>query len=252
MAKVDAVIIAGGTIGSPELRAAAGVDCKSLILIHGKPMAYWVVKALRDTACIGSVVVVGNRCLAEAAVSEIADHVLTEESHEVENLIKGVDALDNPERILMVSGDTPLLTPDCVADLVQNAPDADVVFPTVEKTAVVTAFPDKRWMFARTTEGEFTGSSSVVFRPEVFREHKETVIKVFNARRSAADLVALWGASFAFKFALGRLSIADMEEHISKTMGIDARSYVSRYAELAFDVDRASDIVLAEERLRNG
>ncbi|HUV04295.1 MAG TPA: NTP transferase domain-containing protein [Armatimonadota bacterium] len=250
MARVDAVVIAGGTISNPELRSAAGVDCKSLIPLNGKPMVQWVVEALKSAQTISSVVLIGPPALAGMQFGRLADQVLAEETHEVDNLMKAADVLTAAERILMVSSDMPLLTAEAVDEFILNAPDADVVYPAVPKEDILAQFPDRQWVFVKAREGEFTGSSAVMFRPEAFRNHQDTLRKVFDSRRSVPELVKMWGVGFALKFALGQLSISDAERHISEVLSINGRAYISRYPELAFDVDKASDIPLAEERLR--
>lgn len=246
MSKVDAIILAGGVIHDEEFRAAAGVDCKSLLMLNGKPMAQWVVQALESAESIGSVVVVGPEELRNALDGA---NVLVEGSHEVENLTKGMDAMPDAERILMVSSDMPLLSPRAIDDFVLNSPEADIVYPTIGKEAIMCEFPDRKWTFIRAKEGEFTGSSAVMFRPDAFRDHMDTLRKVFDSRRSVAALVQMWGIGFALKFALGQLSLKDAEQRISEVLDVSGRAYVSAYPELAFDVDHASDIALAERKL---
>jgi len=251
MAEIGAVVIGGGTISDPGLRAAAGVDCKSLISLNGKVMIQWIVEALRNARTVGPIVLVGPEALSRLEVARLADRVLAEETHEVENLLKGMDSLPTSERILMVTGDMPLLTPEAIDDLAANGPDADIVYPTVAKQDILAEFPDRKWVFVRAKEGEFTGSSAVMFRPGALRDHRDTLRKVFDARRSVADLVKMWGVGFALRFALGQLSLADAERRISEVLDLDGRTYVSHYSELAFDVDKPSDIPLAEEKLRS-
>jgi len=246
MPKADAIVLAGGTITDPEFRAAAGVDCKSLLPLNGKPMAQWVVQALNSSQSIGSVVVVGPEELRDA-LPDCA--VLTEGTHEVENLTRGMDAFPDAERIVMVTSDMPLLSPQAIDDLTQNTPEADIVYPTIGREAIMAEFPDRKWTFIRAKEGDFTGSSAVMFRPDAFRDHVDTLRKVFDSRRSVAALVKMWGMNFALKFALGQLSLKDAERRISEVLNVNGRAYVSSYPELAFDVDHASDIEIAESRL---
>mgnify|MGYP001049617915 CR=1 FL=1 len=250
MAKIGAVIIGGGTISDPMFREAAGADCKSLITLHDKLMIQWIAEAVKASDSVGEVAVVGPACLADGAMAQVADHVLPEEAHEVDSLLAAVDALDDPDRVLMVSGDTPLLTPEAVDDLVLNAPKADIVYPSVDKSSVMGRFADRKWAFIRTCEGEFVGSSTVLFRPTAFRHHEDMLRRVFDARSDVMALVKMLGIGFALKFAMGQLSIRDMERRISEVLSVEGRSYVSAYPELAFDVDRPSDIALAEEALR--
>jgi len=251
MTKVDGIIIASGTISDPGFRSAAGVDCKSLISLNGKPMVQWVAEALKSAQTIGSVVAIGPPVIAEMEVARLAEQVLPEEAHEVDNLMRGMDVLPDAERILMVTSDMPLLTPEAIDDFILNAPDADIVYPTVAKEDVLAQFPDRKWVFAKAKEGEFTGSSAFMFCPESLRSNRETLRKVFDSRRSVADLVRMWGLGFALKFALGQLSLSDAERHISEVLGINGRAYISHYPELAFDVDKVADISLAEERLKD-
>lgn len=247
MPKVDAIVLAGGTITDPEFRSAAGVDCKSLLILNGKPMAHWVVQALQSAESISSVVVVGPKNLRDALECEVLD----EGDHEVENLTRGMDALPDAEQILMVSSDMPLLSPRAIDDFVLNSPRADIVYPTIGKAEIVAEFPDRKWVFIRAKEGEFTGSSAVMFRPDAFRDHMDALRKVFDSRRSVAALVSMWGIGFALKFALGQLSLKDAERRISEVLNVNGRAYVSAYPELAFDVDHCCDIAIAERRLRN-
>ena len=248
MAKVDAIVLAGGTITDPEFKAAAGVDCKSLLMLNGKPMAHWVVQALESAESIRSVVVVGPQSLKDALDGA---KVVVEGDHEVENLTKGMDAMPDAERILMVSGDMPLLSPRAIDDFVLNSPEADIVYPTIGKQEITAEFPDRKWIFIRAKEGEFTGSSAVLFRPDAFRDHMDTLRKVFDSRRSVAALVQMWGIGFALKFALGQLSLKDAERRISEVLNVNGRAYVSSFAELAFDVDHCCDIGTAERKLRD-
>lgn len=246
MAKVDAIVLAGGTINDPEFKAAAGVDCKSLLILNGKPMAHWVVQALESAESIRSVVVVGPEELRNALDGAT---VLVEGCHEVENLTKGMDAMPDAERILMVSGDMPLLSPKAIDDFVLNSPEADIVYPTIGRQEIMAQFPDRKWTFIRAKEGEFTGSSAVMFRPDAFQDHMDTLRKVFDSRRSVASLVQMWGIGFALKFALGQLSLKDAERRISEVLNVNGRAYVSPYPELAFDVDHCCDIAIAERKL---
>jgi GTP:adenosylcobinamide-phosphate guanylyltransferase len=250
MAKVDVVVIGGGKIADAAFREAAGVECKSLIELHGRPMIEWVVQALRDSTTVGRIAVIGPRALRETRLPRMADCLLDEGDHEVENLFKGMDALSESERILMVTGDMPLLSPESIDDLSENAPPADIVYPAVTREAVLAEFPDRKWIFVKTTDGTFTGSSAALFRPAVFRHHEDALRRVFDSRRSVMALVKMWGIGFALKFALGMLALRDAERRISEVLNVAGRAYVSRHVGLAFDVDKASDIGLAEEKLR--
>ena len=54
------------------------------------------------------------------------------------------------------------------------------------------------------------------------------------------------------RFAVRRLSIAQAEARASRVIGANVRAVVSPYAEIGVNVDRVSDIALAENLLIAG
>ncbi|MBI3920665.1 MAG: hypothetical protein HY318_04540, partial [Armatimonadetes bacterium] len=44
--------------------------------------------------------------------------------------------------------------------------------------------------------------------------------------------------------------IADIERKISEGLGINCRGFISPFAEMAFDVDHATDVTIAEQVLK--
>jgi molybdopterin-guanine dinucleotide biosynthesis protein A len=249
--RADAVVIAGGVIRNEELRRVVGVDCRALIDLLGKPMAQRTVEALRASRAIGRVVVVGRPALRETAVAAVADAIIEEGADEVDNLYLGVAALPGAEWVYMASGDVPLLTPDAVNDLIENAPrDADVVFPICERADAVRDFPGRNWTLVKTPDGAFTGASGFLFRPAAIADRRAWVQQVFDSRRSVWKLMHMWGLGFALRALLHRVSLAEVEAHCSRVLGLRAQAYVSRFTELCFDVDYAPDVALARERLR--
>ncbi len=54
------------------------------------------------------------------------------------------------------------------------------------------------------------------------------------------------------RFAIGRLAIAQAEARASAILGAPVRAVVSPYAETAVNVDRVSDVALAERLVRDG
>jgi len=248
MNKVNAIILAGGITHDKDLRAVC--QHKSFLPLYGKPMVEWVAKALKGSTNVDRVVVVGPTEMTTMTIATIADVVLPEASHEVDNLLSAMGHLDDSERTLMVTSDTPLITPTAIDDLLTNAPSADVVYAIVPKEVAQEYLPERKWIFVKATEGSFTGCSAVLFTPGIFRTHADTLRKIFDARRSVSALVRIWGIAFSIKFLLGALSVKKAEETISHRLKVLARAYVSRYPELAFDVDHVSDVALAEMKLK--
>src|SRR5438046_8666645 len=76
----------------------------------------------------------------------------------------GLDALPGATHVLGLSGDLPLLTAAAIEDLFVPGPEADLVFPYVERADIFRDFPDRAWVFSQTPDGAFTGCSAALRR----------------------------------------------------------------------------------------
>lgn len=252
---MDALVLAGGELERdrfPEVPAA--ISRKVLLPILGEPMVSWTVRALRACPAIGRIVVVGDAATG-AAVAPLGAEPVTEVGGIEGNLRAGLEALARAPapapRVLALSGDLPLLSQAAVEDLLVHAPDVDVVFPVVERQHIELEYPNREWIFARTVEGRFTGSSAALFRPSVVQEQWRWVEALLGARRrSPLGLALLFGPTLALRLLLGRLRIADVEGRIETLLHLTARAYPTPFADLAMDVDKQSDLPLVEQVLR--
>jgi molybdopterin-guanine dinucleotide biosynthesis protein A len=248
---VDAIILAGGAI---ETERFPGLDPhvtrKALIPLLGKPMVEWVAQGLRTCPRIGRIGIVGHPSVDTPAVRALSAAVVPEAGGIVANLRAGLEALPDARRVLTLSGDLPLLTRAALEDLFREAPAADIVFPYIEQADILRDFPDRVWVFSRTPEGAFTGCSAALFRPAALLANWRWVEEFLNARRrSPLALAMIVGPSFALKYLFHRLRVADVEKKLSSLLHVVGRGYQSRFSELAMDIDKSSDIPLAERIL---
>src|SRR5205085_8183911 len=167
-AKVDAIVLAGGELERPRFPSLPPeIARKAEIVIQGRPLVHWTLIALRSVPCVGRVLLVGPVGLT--GCDELADEILPDTGTITGNLRAGLDSLiGNWEmdiehsRVLVLSGDLPLLTPAAIEDLLNHSPDADLVFPILERSDTHAAFPNREWLFAKTADGSFTGCSAAV------------------------------------------------------------------------------------------
>lgn len=249
--RTDAVILAGGTIRDPEFRDGVGVDRRPLMPILGKPMVQWVVEALRASRNIGRIVVLSPPDLQDTEVPQMVDAVVDEGVDEVDNLYRGLDALPGARQVLLVSSDLALLLPEAVDDLIDNAPpDANVVFPVLEKGSLNPELEAHGWVFVKCPDGQFTGASCFLFEPQAIIDRRAWIQRVFDARRSVFKLICMWGLVFSVRAFLRRATLAEAEARLSEVVGVHGRAYRTPFAELVMDVDRLHDVPLVEERLR--
>ena len=253
---MEAVVLAGGALERDRFPGVGpGIRRKADLPILGRPMLWWTLRALRACPAVGQIVVVGDPELAGAGLAALDACVVPEAGELDGNLRAGLDALGlDAARVLVLSGDLPLLTPAALEDLLRNAPDADVVFPFVERREVERRFPGREFIFARTADGELTGCSAGLLKPAAVREQWPWVERLLAARRySPLRLALLLGLPLALKLLTRRLTVRDVERRLSTLLRLDGRGYRTPYPELAMDVDKESDLPVVEmelERLR--
>lgn len=272
----DAVVLAGGSIPDREadFRDAIGVRCKSLIPLNGRIMVHYVVAALKGTQGIGRVGVVGGPELQDHPDLARADLVLPEAEGRAENLFRAMEAFPDCERLLMMTSDTPLVTPAMIDDLLAHfGADTDVGYVVVRYESVAEKFADRpppppdeqgrampNWVTVRLRDGRFTGTGCLLIRPEAARRSRDFIKGIFDDREMGNVVRVLrpvLGTGFllwlglVFRFpSLGRLlSMRAIERRMSRGLGLTCRGYISPHAELAFDVDHLTDLPIAERML---
>jgi len=153
--------------------------------------------------------------------------------------------------MLMSAGDTPLVTHKAVQDLIDNAPEADIVFPIIERSDVEREFPSRKWICIRTAEGDFTGANCFLFSSDELVGRREWLRKVMDSRRNLPRLIGLLGLGFVLRYLGHRLSIRDVERRASELLGLEVRAYVSPYPEIAMDIDHPDDVEIVRGRLES-
>lgn len=245
---MDVVILAGGELEVERFQGLEPlVPHKAAVPILGRPMVEWVIAAARSCPAVERIRVVSYPELRRPEWELLEAALVPEAGSIAGNLRAGLDALPGAGRVLVLSGDLPLVTREALEDLLARAPDADVVFPYVERQDVLRAFPDREWIFSVTPEGAFTGSAVGLCRPQALLAHWRWVEDLLEARRKKPlELAAMFGFSFLMKLLFCRLRVRDIETKLSHLLQITGRGYRSPYPELAMDVDKFSDIAFVE------
>jgi len=273
---VDAVVLAGGRIPDEEVgfSRTVGTDRKCMVPLRGRPMVGWVVDALRSTASVRRVAVVGPSELAGHPEVAAADLVLPEAEGRSENLFRGLDAFGDSERVLMATADIPLATGPMYAGLITGfPPDTDLGYTVVRAETVLSAYADRpppppkpdgrqdpNWVTVRLREGAFTGTPCLLFRPDAVRRIRPLVKSVFDDRqvanviRTLRPLLGVWllvriALTLRFRGLGWMASMRGIERRIGRSTGLVARCNTSPHAELAFDVDHLTDVPIAERVL---
>ena len=248
---MDALVLSGGTIERERFEELdREILRKAEIPLLGRSCLEWVLAGLRECSSIQRIVVVGHPELARLPLATYGASLTPERQDITTNLGAGLEALGDASSILALSGDLPLVGFGVLDRALAQMPEADLVFPIVEREHIDRAFPDRKWIYVKTQQGRFTGSSMALINGPAIRERWGWVERLLNARRSVPQLAAMFGARFAWGVFTGSLDLAFAEQRVGDILKMSARSAPVNLPEVAMDIDKFGDIELAERWLR--
>ena len=250
MARLTAVVLAGGP---PDDVAALQPNAanKAFIEIAGVPMVARVLERLRQSDRIGRIIVVAPASTQGHAALALADERRDDGEKIRDSLRSGLAGLPADEIALVCASDLPLLTAASIDDFIERARevDGDIGYGCLEKRVHLAAFPQVPHTWARLREGTYCGGGFIAIKPRVLPQLERFIERLGSARKNPLQLASIFGWDVLLRFAFGRLSIHSAERRASEILGASARAIVSPYAETAVNVDRISDVALAERLL---
>lgn len=244
--QLDVVILAGGKPGDP-LAVAHNVPVKALIPIGGHVMSWYVLKALRSSGAVNRIVYVGPSVPELEALYDIH---LPARGEMLENLEAGLAALPTSNRVMVATADIPLLIPEAVRDVVSRDSGIGVVYPVISEAACERAFPGGKRTYAKLRTGKFTGGNLFLLEPGLVNAFMPKLKQVIHNRKNPLAIAGMIGIDTLFKFPFGMLTILDLEQKISKILGVPASALITEFAEVGFDVDKPEDLELTLQKLR--
>jgi molybdopterin-guanine dinucleotide biosynthesis protein A len=251
MTPLVAVVLAGGP---PDDVAAQhpGALNKAFVEIGGTTLAGRVLAALRSSDSIGRIIAVAPTGAHGHPGLALADECRPDGVRITASLRSGLAELPPDEDVLVVASDLPILSRDAIDDFARGvrALDADVVYGCVEKTVHLARYPQIPHTWARLRDGTYCGGGIVAIKPRALPLLERFIERLGAARKAPLRLASLFGWDMLARFAVGRLTIAQAEARASAILGAPARALVSPYAETGVNVDRVTDIALAEALVR--
>lgn len=243
MSKVDVVILAGAD-AEPEMNPTGEVISRGMVDVCGKPMIQWIVDALRGTQCVGRIAAVGD------VEAEGLDIVVEPGVSLVDNIRKGIDALDARNYVLIVSSDIPMLTSQAVDDFICRALEmnVDLAYPIIPKEVCEKSYPGFKRTYVKTSDGIFTGGNIMLASPRFLSENWESIQNAYSARKQVFKLARMIGVGVLVKVLVAQmiypavLRLATLESAASRLLGSNLKAVVSLFPEIGEDVDKLSDL----------
>jgi GTP:adenosylcobinamide-phosphate guanylyltransferase len=246
---VDALVLAAGRNDGP-LRQCSPAPYEAMITIGRKAMIEYVIDALRRSKRIRRVVVVGPPDVPGFCQRDDVK-VIPAGGSLMENLSKGVENLSGSERVLLVTCDIPLITPQAIEDFLDKCGNmsAEMYYPVVPREVVERRFVNTRRTYVAFKDGDFTGGNLFLINPGAVSRCMAMGQQLIDARKSPFRLGRLMGVPFLIKFLLRMVTLKEAERKASALLGIEGEVVVTTYPEVGVDVDKPSDLELVNKVL---
>jgi GTP:adenosylcobinamide-phosphate guanylyltransferase len=236
---------------------AYGVSHKCALPVNGVSMLRRVVNALQESRSIASIAIsIESPAIVREALAEKESDVSVIPSENSAPLSAIVAIKKNATfPVLVTTADHALLTPEMVDYFCEHAQrnGADFSAGIARAEVIMKAYPQSVRTFFRFGKDRVSGCNLFAIANENGLRILEKWQFLEQSRKKPWRLVAAFGALALIRFAVGALSLDGAFSVVSKRLGVTARPVLMPFAEAAIDVDKSSDLELAEAilKLRN-
>ena len=254
--KFTALILAADRGPDDPVAKAAGVPCKSLTPIGGIPMVFRVLNALDASLEIDERILCGppkhivdrdsdlQNLIGAGKVGWFENRQTPSSSayHVLQTLPKNIP-------VLLTTADHALLNARMV-DYFCNAARAtkcDVVVGVARHEDVMKAYPETRRTATRLQDGAYCGCNLFAFLTPGARPAADFWRQVESERKKPLRMIQKLGWVPVLRYLLGRLSLDDALNSISRRLGFKAGAVIMPFPDAAVDVDSVNDLKLVEK-----
>ncbi len=250
-----AIVLAADRTAADPVARAAGVPCKALAPVGGRPMILRVLDALEQAEEVGA-------CVVSGPPAEILEREPLLKKRLDAGLVRWVPpqatpstsalfALNSlPERspVLLTTADHALLHADIVDHFCREARAmaCDVAAALAPHALTVAAYPGMRRTKTRFRGGAFCGCNLFAFPTAEGRAAAGFWRRVEHQRKRPVKMLGELGWGVVLRYLLGRLSLDEALGHASRAMGLRVGAVILPFAEAAVDVDSEADWRFAE------
>ena len=255
MAKTwTAVVLAAGRGPNDPIAKAYGVSHKCALPVHGVPMLRRVVNALQGSKSIAAIAIsIESPAIVREALAdnESGIAVIASENSAPLSAIVAIRKSSNFP-VLITTGDHALLTPEIVDYFCQHAErnGADFSAGLARAEVIMKAYPQSIRTFFRFGKDRVSGCNLFAIANENGLRILEKWQYLEQSRKKPWRLVAALGPVALIRFLLGALSLDGVFRIVSQRLGLNAKPVLMPFAEAAIDVDKPSDLELAEAILK--
>jgi molybdopterin-guanine dinucleotide biosynthesis protein A len=245
---MNALVLAGGARDEVSAKIAGAAN-KAFVPIGGRTLVERTLAALRGVPAIGRIIVVAPRVSHGEAALALADERRSDGKRISDSLRAGLVGAPPDELLLVAASDLPLLTRASIEEFIALAlaRDADLTYACLGEEAHIARFPEAPHTWARLREGRFCGGGLIALRPRIMPSLELFLERLGAARKNPLALASIFGLGTLARYVVAELTIPAAEKRASELLGAPVAAAVCTHAEIAFNVDRGTDVALAEK-----
>lgn len=224
---------------------------KALFRINGKTMAEYVISAIRNVEGIDKVIIIGDKKKLEESLKYGVDAVIESSGSITESLMAGLDYLGRNIHTLVCTSDIPLITPEAINEFVDKskASKVDFCYPVVEKKVNDSKYPEMERSYIKIKEGSFTGGNIFYVNPNIIKSGLTLVEKILEFKKNPVKMAGILGFGLMMEYSMGSLTLEKIEKKFSNISNIKVKAVITEHPEIAFDVDKPGDVIVATANL---
>jgi GTP:adenosylcobinamide-phosphate guanylyltransferase len=258
--KFTAVVLAADRGPDDAVAKAAGVRCKSLTPVGGKPMVFRVLDALAASQVVNTYILCGPPKSVVDQEPDLGTLIASGRVKWFENqatpsssAFHVLQTLPDETPVLLTTADHALLSARIVDYFCSEAQatGCDVVAGVGRHEVVTAAYPQTRRTATRLEDGAYCGCNLFAFLTPRARLAADFWRRVENQRKNPLRVIRVLGWSAVLRYLMGRLSLNEALKRMSHRLGFKAGAVVLPFPEAAVDVDSVSDLKLVENIVSN-
>lgn len=254
-----AILLAGERGARDPLTEPSGAPCKALVPVGGTPMLMRVLTALGRSRAVGPILLSGPARAQLEQTPWLQEGIAAgrwgwcpPEASPSASAYAALNLLAASAPVLVTTADHALLRPEVVDHFCAGARGsaADLAVALVGHEQVLSAFPDAARTRLRFRGGAYCGCNLYAFLTPASRAAAAFWRQVERDRKRPWRMIRKLGWLPLLGYLTGRLSLDDTFGVVSRRLGLVIRPVLLPFPEAAVDVDKPSDLVLAERLLR--
>ena len=230
--KFTAVVLAADRGPDDPVAKAAGVHCKSLTPVGGKPMVFRVLDALTASQVVNRYILCGppksivdqepdlQTLIASGRVKWFENQATPSSS-----AFHVLQTLPDETPVLLTTADHALLSARIVDYFCSEAQatGCDVVAGVARHEAVTAAYPQTRRTATRLEDGAYCGCNLFAFLTPRARLAANFWRRVENQRKNPLRIIRVLGWGAVSRYLMGRLSLNEALKRMSQRLGTICR-----------------------------